>query len=103
MVRVEVCDTMTHIFEGTGAEIAELLAGEPYANKRLRVYIQDATPIDIDIPPPPFAVRDQAHLEELLLQSLDGPLYPVTDETWPELHRRIDEHTLQTRPHVRRM
>lgn len=51
---------------------------------------------DIDysenMPDPPFTVRDKAHLEELLLEAVNSPKEPMTDQDWVdmrvELYRR---------------
>ncbi len=48
--------------------------------------------LSADLPDPPNTVRDHAHLVELLLAGLNGPMQEVTDETWErkrlEVHRR---------------
>lgn len=48
---------------------------------------------------PSSAVRDQAHLIELLLAGLNSPIQEATDEIWErkrqEVYRRHTSHSLQ--------
>ena|SRR5665213_2273484 len=84
--------TNSRIIEGTGKKIGSVLLGEPFASTKLRVYIDQDTEDDVasDIAPPPFTVRSEEHLKELLLASLKSPIHPVMSETWDVLHKRID-------------
>jgi len=87
---------MTLVIEGSWEEIKA--RESEFAGHRLRVIVEAETDERINnLPPPPFAVRDQDHLEELMLESLGGPLYEVTEETWEERFKRIDDHDRSTK------
>ncbi len=43
-----------------------------------------------DIAPQPLnSIRSLEHLEELLLEGMQGELQPVTEQTWADLRERI--------------
>ncbi len=82
------------IIEGTSEEITILLQEGAFAGQKLRVIIEpdDNEDLAAGLPTPPFAVRDKAHLLELLQEGLTGPFQKVTEEVWEqrrqEIHRR---------------
>ena len=50
---------------------------------------EEAEDLAAGIPDPLFAVRDQAHLEELLLAGLDSPTRPFTDDTTEQIRQEV--------------
>lgn len=77
---------MTRILEGTWEEIKT--HDTELTGLKLRVIIESADDTSL----PPSSVRDQAHLEELLLEGLHGgsPI-PVNDEYWESKRQRLTE------------
>lgn len=82
------------IIEGTSEEISVLLQEGAFAGQKLRVIVEpeDDEDLSAGLPPPPFAIRDRAHLLELLREGLKGPFHKFTDESMEairqEVHRR---------------
>ena len=82
------------IIEGTSEEISLLLQEGAFAGQKLRVIVEpeDDEDLTAGLPAPPFAVRDKAHLLELLEEGLQGPFLKFTDESLEkirqEVHRR---------------
>ena len=76
------------MLEGTTEEITARLR-EAYPEQTLRVTVE---PQEEDLlagmPPPPNAIRSEAHLIELLLEGLNGSAQEVTDEAWEQ--RRLE-------------
>ena len=42
-----------------------------------------------ELPAPPFTVRDQEHLVQLLLEGSTGPREPVTEDEWTQLRQEL--------------
>ncbi len=75
---------MNRILEGTGKEIAEILRQTAYASTRMTIEILHQDDQINGKPAPPITVRDAAHLEELILESMEGPFHEVTEDTFKE-------------------
>ncbi len=98
----------TALFEGTKEDVINYLtkySGDA-PNERFKVFMEpdDALtedPEDLcpDLPDSPNAIRDKAHLEELLAAGLASPASRVTKEDWAsirqEVHRRYEERNKQ--------
>ena len=98
----------TALFEGTKEDIINYLtkySGEA-PNGRFKVFIEPepALPEDPEdlcpnLPDSPNAIRDKAHLEELLAAGLASPATRVTKESWAfvrqEAQRRYEERNKQ--------
>lgn len=41
------------------------------------------------LPPPPFTVHDQAHLETLLLKGVGSPVQPFTEDTLEQMRQEV--------------
>ena len=96
------------VIEGTKQDIINYINGyqiEP-PNGRWRVSIEPETAFAEDeedlcpnLPDSPNAIRDKAHLEELLAAGLASPASRVTKEDWAsirqEVHRRYEERNKQ--------
>ncbi len=86
------------IFEGTTEDIAKLLQNGAFAGSKLKLIV-DPAPIaegeeeDLSdsLPDPPNTIRDRAHLEELLLEGINSPKHPVTDQEWIDIRREVRE------------
>ncbi|HZP80489.1 MAG TPA: hypothetical protein VFB21_02510 [Chthonomonadaceae bacterium] len=77
------------IIEGTTEEIVTLLQGGAFAGRKARIIFEpDEEDFTDNLPDPPTAVRDAAHLEQLLLEGLASPAREMTEADWQELHRR---------------
>jgi hypothetical protein len=79
------------VIEGTTEEITILLQTGAFVGRKLRVIVE---PEDDDftdgLPDPPNTIRDQAHLEQLLLEGLNsGPAAPMTDTDWEDIRREV--------------
>ena len=81
------------IFEGT---LEELIGRkEEFAGMKLQVFAlpEPATEEPEDwselLPDPPNTVRDLAHLEALLLEGLNSPQEPVTEQDWIEIRQEV--------------
>jgi hypothetical protein len=78
----------TQVFEGTTEEFATRISD--FAGMQLVVYAVPAPEeLGDDLPAPPNAVRDQAHLETLLLEAVASPTEEVRDEEWAEIRQEI--------------
>ena len=55
---------------------------------------------DQDFPAPPTTVRDQAHLEELLLAGLQSPKQKVTEATWEHIRQDVRHAETQEENHA---
>jgi hypothetical protein len=80
----------SQVLEGT----AVLLQGIAFAERKLRVIIEMEEPQDLEdfsdsLPDPPNTVRDQTHLEQLLLAGLASPKHEVTEETWEQIRQEV--------------
>lgn len=87
---------MTQIIEGTTEEIAALLQEGAFAGRKARLIVDpEEEDFSEPLPAPPDAVRDQAHLETLLLEGIASPKEEVTDQEWVELRREVRERLAQ--------
>ena len=77
------------VMEGTTEEITTWLQ-KAYSGQNLRITIEPhEEDLAAGIPDPPFTVRSEAHLIELLQQGLDSPVQEVTDETWEQKRQEV--------------
>jgi hypothetical protein len=77
------------VIEGTSEEIIRLLQGGALAGHLLRVIVDpDGEDFTDTLPAPPDTIRDEAHLEQLLLEGLASPAREMTEADWQELHQR---------------
>ena len=86
--------TQAQMIEGTTEEITQQLQ-RSYAGQKLRVFVELETEEDdltVGLAAPPFTVRDQAHLIELLLEGVSSPTHEVTEAAWERLHERVHNH-----------
>ena len=79
------------IIEGTVEEITTVLAHGAYSGRKLWVIVDPDEDESDTIPTPSNTIRDQAHLEELLLAGLASPKHEVTDETWKYIRQQVRE------------
>ena len=79
------------VLEGTAEEIIALLQGGAFADRQLRVFVvpQEHEDFSDSLPNPPYTVRDQAHLEQLLLAGIVSPKHEVTEETWEQIRQEV--------------
>ena len=84
----------TQVIEGTTEEIAALLQAGAFAGQKLRVIVESEEEDFTDtLPPPPNTIRDETHLEQLLLEGLNsGPAEPMTDTDWEDMRREVHAH-----------
>lgn len=94
----------TALFEGTREDVINYLTkynGEP-PNSRFKIFVEPEPALEEDpedlcpnLPDSPNAIRDKAHLEELLAAGVASPASRVTKESWAsirqEVHRRWEE------------
>ena len=84
------------IFEGTLEEL--FWRRNEFAGLRLSVF---ATPQEEqDLPAPLTTVRDQAHLEALLLAGLQSPKQKVTEATWEHIRQEVRRAETQEENHA---
>lgn len=87
------------IIEGTSEEIAVLLQEGTFAGRRLRLIVDpEKENLGDDLPAPPDAVRDQAHIETLLLEGIASGKEEVTEQEWVDLRREVRERLAQGAP-----
>jgi hypothetical protein len=87
------------VLEGTGHEIGKALQAGPFAGLRLRVTIdEDQEDLAAGIPPPPFAVRDEAHLDELLAAGLRSPGRKASERSLEQRIRDAEERAAGRNP-----
>lgn len=89
------------IIDGTSEEIAALLQQGAFAGQKLRVIVEPEEEEDLaaGLPDPPFTVRDQAHLEELLLEGLKGPFHEFTDAAMEDIRQEVHRrHAARQKP-----
>ena len=84
---------MPQIFEGT---VEELIGRRnEFAGMRLKVFAmpeaETKEPEDWSefLPDPPNTVRDQAHLEALLLEGINSPKELMTAQDWIEIRQEV--------------
>ena len=81
------------IFEGTVEELID--RRNEFAGMKLQVFAlpEETTEEPEDwselLPDPPNTVRDLAHLEALLLEGLNSPQSPVTEQDWIEIRQEV--------------
>ena len=81
------------IFEGTFEEL--IGRKEEFVGMKLQVFALPETEIEEPedwselLPDPPNTVRDPAHLEALLLEGINSPQRPVTEQDWIEIRQEV--------------
>jgi hypothetical protein len=85
----------TQVIEGTTEEITALLQTGAFAGQKLRVTVETEEEDLIDtLPDPPNSIRDNAHLEQLLLDGLNsGPAAPMPETEWEDIRREVHART----------
>ena len=89
--------TQPQKFEGTVEEFMD--RKEEFVGMRLQVFAipseetigqkEEEKAWSALLPDPPNTVQDCAHLEALLLEGINSPQHPVTEETWEEIRREV--------------
>ena len=91
---------MTALFEGTSEDIINYLTEHKsdYANMRLKISVapqDDEEDFALNLPDPPFSVRDEAHLKELLLEAVRSEKKPVRDNDLEEMRADLRRRYLE--------
>jgi len=73
------------IFEGTLEELYR--RRDEFAGMRLAVFA--APEAELNLPTPPTTIRDQAHLEEMLIAGVNSPKKKVTEATWEHIRQEV--------------
>jgi len=83
--------TQTQVIEGTSEEITALLQSGAFAGQKLRVTVEtEEEDLTDTLPDPPNSIRDDIHLEQLLLEGLkSGPAVPMTETEWEDIRREV--------------
>ena len=85
------------MIEGTTEEITRQLQ-QSYAGQKLRVFVEPET-VDPDVannsPDPPFTVRSQEHLIELLREGINSPAHELTDKTLEQMRQEVRKRHAQ--------
>ena len=80
----------TQVIEGTTEEITALLQAGAFAGQKLRVTVETEEDLTDTLPDPPNSIRDNAHLEQLMLEGLiSGPAVPMTETEWEDIRREF--------------
>ena len=77
------------VVAGTAQELAKYLQSAELGDTQLTLLVPVEDYSDF-FPAPPVTIRDQAHLEELLLEGLEsGEATPVTCQEWKEIRAEV--------------
>lgn len=77
------------VVAGTAQEIAQYLQSADLGDEQLTLLVPVKDYSDF-FPNPPVTIRDQAHLEELLLEGLEsGEATPMTCQDWAEIRAEV--------------
>ena len=82
----------SQMIEGTTEEITLLLQKGVFAGQKLRVFVEpenELEPWEDTLPDPPFTVRSQEHLLELLREGMNSPASKFTDETLEQMRQEV--------------
>ncbi len=82
------------IVAGTAREISDYLQSGSFGDKRLQLIVSTEEE-DNDVPNLSVTFHNQAELEALLLQGLEGEGVPMTDQDWEDIRREVRERAAQ--------